>query len=190
MTSESPHPQPRPRPFSQATGLIFQVAGLLLALGGCCGWSLSGRFQAPTRPTEPARHAVDWLAGAPAAQVWGMLAVCVEFAGGMGLIVAGLGLQHLLGRKGRAAVMVSGLGAAFHAAWFVAACWSFPGAGTIAGVGLLGAVWGVLFLMAGAAAEEMARLPAPTREDSSWTQGDEDDLRRGPSPPARGGTNP
>ena len=46
--TDTPEPAaPSPLAFATATGFVFQIVGLILALGGCCLWSLSGKFESP-----------------------------------------------------------------------------------------------------------------------------------------------
>lgn len=188
-TPQPNHPQEPLRPFSQATGFIFQSAGFLLASATCCWWSLSGRFGGMLRPEDPLDMRTRWLSLASAADIWEMLGVCILFVGGLGLVAAGISLQHGMARRARGITWSCGAVAAFYGCYAGAACVWFPAVGSILVPASLGAVWTVFFLLAGASGEELARVPATDR-DSSWSQSDEDDLRRTLSPRGPDETSP
>ena len=160
-----------------------------MALGTCCWWSFAGRINLPASSTESGRQVVDLFKDAAPAQIWGMFAVCMSFAGGMGLIALGVGLQHDLSRTGRAAKWITGLIAAFFWAYLGFAVFSFPGAGRIVAAGVMAVGWSALYLLAGASAEQLRKSP-PIRRDSSWTRRDEDDLRKTSSPRPPNEMNP
>ncbi len=185
--SESPIPDRPPRAFCQATGFVYQTVGFLLTLGTCCWWSFVGRVGSDVRSTQP-NLLVNPPPDATAAQLWGMAAVCVLFVGGLVLVAAGIALQHDMSKSGRFAKWFTGIVAAFFTAYALMCIISFPGWGrTPVSLALAGG-WIVLFLLAGASAEELQRHPPPKR-DSSWTPRDEDDLRKAASLRRRDETN-
>lgn len=174
-------PSPSPRAFCRATGFVFQSAGAVLALTTCCWWSFSGRLQDPLRPTSGNPPFLS-MADVPAESRWALAATCMGFLGGLAILVLGLGLQQERRHSAPAALGVTGLMAAFHAAYFIAAVVQLePTVTRIILTGALALVWTVMFLLAGASAGEMRRLP-PAPIDSTWTPRDEDDLRKGASP--------
>ncbi|MBI5765537.1 MAG: hypothetical protein HZA51_18665 [Planctomycetes bacterium] len=178
--SESPTPERPPRAFCQATGFVYQTIGFLLTLGTCCWWSFAGRVATEARPSEPGRQVVDVMTDASPAQLWGLTAVCASFVGGLVLVAAGIALQHDMSASGRFAKWFTGAVAAFFTAYSVMCIATFPGWGRTPTALVMAGVWIVMFLLAGASAEELRRNPPPKR-DSSWTPRDEDDLRKAAS---------
>jgi hypothetical protein len=178
------------RPFCQATGLICQGVGLLLALGGCCTWSLAGVSDLPAAPASaPATDILTILQAAPAAAVWAMLARCINLVAGLLLLTLGMGLQHDRLVTGRSLLWLTGVAALFHWVHAFAAAWRFPGWAVLMTVGALAIVWTGLFLLAGASSEELRKNP-PRKQAESWTSRDEDDLRTASSPRSPGRRNP
>ncbi len=185
-----PPPTPTPRPFSQATGFVYQAVGFLMAMSTCCWWSFAGLTQEEVRPTEPGRQIVDIAQDAAPPLRWAMAAVCLLFAGGLGLVALGMGLQSDRLQSGRAPKWTTGAAALFFLSYLGMSIFAWtPSGARISTVAILAAVWIVLFLLAGVSAEELRKYP-PTPRSNSWTARDEDDLRKALSPRPRDKTNP
>lgn len=178
--NDIPSREPNPHAICQATGYIYQGVGLFLALGSCCWWSLSGRFQEEVRPGDKPPASVDPLADAPAHLVWTMLGTTATFAGGLALAALGLGLQHLRPASGAWAKRLTLAVALFFWVYFIAAVSVLPA--TVMGIivpGLMALTWTALFLLAGASVETLRRHPPTVKpSESQWTARDEDDLRK------------
>lgn len=176
------------RPFTRTTGFIFQSVGFILAMSTCCIWPASHWWQSyilgPNNETI-----TNPMAAAAPSQVWAMVGVAGSFLGGMLLIVIGLGLQHDRMRTGRAAMLVTGVGALFFLAYLGACIWQFPEVLRIIVASLMAIVWIAAFVLAGVSADELRKHP-PTPSELGWTSIDEDDLRTISSHRSRDKTNP
>jgi hypothetical protein len=122
-------------------------------------------------------------------QVWAMWAVAVTFAGGMLLMVVGLGLQHDRMRTGRAALGVTATGALFFVSYLAACIWNFPEPLRIVFVSAMCLVWIAMFILAGVSADELKKRP-PTPSELGWTSIDADDLKTISSHRTRDKTSP
>lgn len=155
VSSDGPHP----RAFVTATGFIFQIAGLVLAGGGCCLWSASGCLQ--RERAVPITSVMDYFRSDARGATIGMIAVTGSFVAGLGLLAAGIGLQGERPAAGRWAVAVTALLALLWwgsgvALLFVAAeLWQLGLAA------LLAAISTVLFLLAGNSARILRLHPPP-----------------------------
>ena len=173
---------PPARAFSHATGFIYQSIGFLMALTTCCWWSFTGLTQDELRPTEAGRDVVEVAKDAAPPQRWALAAVCVLFVGGLWLVALGMGLQNDRLRGGRPAKWTTGLATLFFVAYLGMSLFSWPASiARSVTVGILAAIWGVLFVLAGVCTEELRRNP-PTPRPSTWTRRDEDDLQKALSP--------
>ncbi len=95
--------RPSPRAFASATGFVFQIVGMVYILGGCCLWSLAGRFidrPEPARSWWAADGAANQLEGdepvreaSDAVQLASAAAVIGTFIGGLALLAFGIGIQ-------------------------------------------------------------------------------------------------
>ncbi len=170
------------RAFCQATGLCCQLVGLVLALGSCCWWSFSGLTQEALRPTQPDRHYVEIISDARPPDYWALACVSVLFCGGLALTPLGMGVQHARLGAGRWTRGFTAAVALFFWAYLMAALLASPRSmGPLLLAAVMAILWSVLFLLAGAALEQMRSLPARP-SDLTWTAHDEDDLRKGRSP--------
>jgi len=149
------------RSFSRACGVVFQAAGLVLAIGGCCLWSASGLFQPSLATSQPASTAVGLLHQAPPAQVCAAVGIAATFTAGMAFFAVGMGLHSEKRWSGVGAMIASGLLALF---WLVElllfVVWARSVAGTLVALILL-ILAVTLFLLAGAAAGELKLHPPP-----------------------------
>ncbi|MCK6457735.1 MAG: hypothetical protein L6Q92_14540 [Phycisphaerae bacterium] len=159
-TDARPKADAEPRALTRATGLIFQVVGVVLTLGGCCFWSFSGIAQSK-QPIEAARTIVDvWRAGG-AEPIWAMGGVCVTFVGGLALAACGLGLQAERPRAGRIATIVAAAGAIF---WLACGAWTLAAEfawGRCLLAALMALLWCVCFVLGLVSADELRRCPPP-----------------------------
>ena len=179
---------PSPRAFCQATGVVYQSVGLLLALSVCCGWGFGASAIQDGLPSssevreEPTRRPAE----TPPDRQWASGAVWTSFAAGLGCLAAGIGLQHERRRAGQLAMLVSGLAGTYFAAFLVFGI-LHPAIGRLLVAAVMVLIWLVLFLLAGHSAELLKRYPPP--RDPPWTERDEDGLRRGVSPDRPGRTS-
>lgn len=150
-----------PRGFSRATGVVFQTVGLVLAVGGCCLWSLSGKYQTPLPGAVPVRTLGDWVTKAQPAQLCSAVAIAASFAAGLAFVALGMGLSSERRWSGRWAMVASGL---LFAVWLVElllfALWARSIVGAVVAFVLLAVAAG-LFLLAGGAARELRLHPPP-----------------------------
>lgn len=143
--------------FVSATGYCFQGIGLVFTLGGCCLWSVSGCFQqqAPLRATSFA----EFAGSADRVQIIEMIDMVVTFAGGLGLLAAGIGLQGEAPKSGRWALIVSGVLAATWIGSVPAFVLAGAGVGRIIMAVVLAVVTTILFLLAGNSARLLKLHP-------------------------------
>lgn len=183
---------PSPRAFCHATGFVYQGVGMVLALGACCWWSFAGRIQDEVRPVDEDRQVVQISKDAAPHQYWAMAGVVLNFVGGLGLAVLGLGMQHDRPASVRCAKWATLTMMAFFWAYLAMAIFFLPGAVTrILLPGIMAVVWTILFLLAGVSHQQMQQHPPdPKSSPSAWTPRDEDDLRKGLSPRSRDKTSP
>ena len=171
-----PSPPDNPRAFVHATGLVYQVVGFVLAMGTCCWWSFADREGPELIQMRGAKPVNVLDATPPAAKTWAMLGMCASLAGGLALIALGIGFQHELARSGRPAKWITGSCSAFFLAYVIAGAVSFPAGVRLVTALAMGALWTVMFLLAGVSAQTLKAHPPPKR-DSNWSSRDEDDLR-------------
>ncbi len=160
MTTTQDTPEPSPLAFVTATGFVFQIVGLILAFGGCCLWSLSGKFEAPQ--ATPVDEMADYVAStAVQLNTTSMVGLVVTFVAGIGLLATGMGLQGEHPSSGRTAMAVSG---ALAVAWWACAI-AFGVIGGAYGRLLLAVLLAVgatlLFLLAGNSARLLRLHPPP-----------------------------
>lgn len=176
---DAPAP-PSPRAFANATGYIFQSAGVLFTITMCCWWP-ANCWQDQLPVTDLDSVSQKSLYAAPQEQLWAMAAVTSNFVGGLLLIGLGFGLQQDRLRTAKLPMMLTGAVGLLFWSYLGFAIFSFPSVGRIV-VGALGALaWTVLFLLAGVSNEQLKAHP-PTRSEQSWTSRDEDDFRKSLSP--------
>src|ERR1043166_3894762 len=173
-------PNTNPRAFVHATGLVYQVVGFVLTMGTCCWWSFADRDGPELIQMKGAKPVNVFDATPPAAKTWRMFATCGSLVGGLAITAAGIGFQHDLTRSGRPAIWITGALAIFFIAYVVTAAICFPAWGRLITASAFGALWTVMFLLAGVSAETLRASPPPKR-DSAWSLRDEDDLRRASS---------
>jgi hypothetical protein len=178
-----------PRAFSQATGLIYQTVGFILAMGTCCWWSFTGLAQDEVRAPKGSTEIVQLWRDMKPEQKWALAAICVCLVGGLGLAAVGIGLQHDRIARGVWVVAMTGAVTLFFASYTLMAWWQFPGKGRIIVGGAMTFVWAIMFLMGGTSAEQLRRFP-PVTTPETLTSRDVDDLRRAVSPQRRDRTNP
>jgi hypothetical protein len=163
MRSDSSDDSPSPRAFAQASGVVLQLVGVVLALGTCCWWTFAG-LGAPAEPVDasavPRTFAEQWRA-ADASRLWGMFAVCVSLVGGLALAALGLGLQAEKRRSGTAATWVSTVGALFWFVYFAYALTHGAGVGRLAWCVLMFVAWGLCAVLSIISADELKRHPPP-----------------------------
>lgn len=161
-TPPPPADTPRdPRTFVRGSGLILQVVGLVLVLGGCLIGSLSGVLQ--TQQARPAMTAREWFVGSPA-QVLTALDILLSTAAGLALLTFGLGMQHERRRAAVGAMIAAGGLAVVWWASTLAALLLAPSALRVAVNALFALAATVLFLLAGAAHREARLHPPPPDE--------------------------
>lgn len=152
---------PSPRAFAQASGLVLQVIGVILALGTCCWWSFAGLTDERIRPTSQPDSLRDIVRASDGSRLWSMSAVCVSFVGGLALAALGLGLQAEKRRSGAAASAVAGMGALFWFAYFGYALTYGAGIGSLVWSLLMLVAWGLCAVLAVISADELRRNPPP-----------------------------
>ncbi len=148
-----------PRAFSQGTGYVLQIVGLILMLSGCCVCSLLGWYQ--DESDVPINSPADYFAQPNLPLALAALNLFASFAGGIGLLGAGIGLQGDRPNSGRIAMWITGLLALTWWATAVAHLLltkSIPG--TITAV-VLAAGCTFLFLLAGNSARVLRENPPP-----------------------------
>ena len=160
--SRSAEPSRDPRAFVRGCGLILQVVGLALMLGGCVIGSLSGVLQ--PQQERPAMSAGEWFTHTPPGMVLTALDVVLTTAAGLALLTFGLGMQHERRRATMGAlVATAGLALTWWAST-IAALLLAPSILRIT-INLLFALAStVLFLLAGAAHRETRLHPPPPDE--------------------------
>ncbi|HEY3245982.1 MAG TPA: hypothetical protein VGM03_21780 [Phycisphaerae bacterium] len=164
-------PLPTPRAFVSATGLLFQVVGVIYVLGGCCLWSLAGQLidrPAEVRSwwsTQGAGENVLVAGGRDVRPLWaqraGAAAVVGTFLGGLALTAFGIGMQ---GEKQRSAIWGTLAAGALALLWLAcAAAWMLLASAWLrAGLAvLLSAVNTLLMLLAAYSARTLRLHPPP-----------------------------
>jgi hypothetical protein len=149
------------RALSRSVGIVFQVTGVVLAIGGCCLWSLSGKIQPEIDAERGPDSLAQWIAKAPPGQVCAAIGIAASFLAGMAFLAVGMGLTAERRYSGRAAMIGSG---AFTVVWLVETGALAVVAGSVAGTLLaiiLAALGMGLFLLAGAAARDLKLHPPP-----------------------------
>ncbi len=156
-----PSSPPSPRAFAQASGLVLQLIGVILALGTCCWWSFAGLTDERIRPTSQPESFGDIVRAADGSRLWSMSAVCVSFVGGLALAVLGLGLQAEKRRSGAAALAVAGAGTVFWFVYFGYALTHGAGVGRLLWSVLMFIAWGLCAVLSVISADELKRHPPP-----------------------------
>lgn len=150
-----------PRAFAQASGLVLQLIGVILALGTCCWWSFAGLTDERIRPTSQPDSLGDIVRAADGSRLWSMSAVCVSFVGGLALAALGLGLQAEKRRSGAAASAVAGAGTVFWFVYFGYALTHGAGVGRLLWSVLMFIAWGLCAVLSVISADELKRNPPP-----------------------------
>lgn len=149
------------RALSRSVGVVFQLTGVVLAIGGCCLWSLSGVIQTEISAERGPDSLAEWIAKAPPGQVCAAIGIATSFLAGMAFLAAGMGLTAERRYSGRAAMIGSG---AFTVVWLfetgVLAIVAKSITGTLVAI-ILAALGVGLFLLAGAAARDLKLHPPP-----------------------------
>src|SRR5690606_37269051 len=152
----------QPRGFVRASGIVFQAAGGILLLSGCCIGSLSGLLlRAQDILPLTAR---EWFLDSPPGQVLTALNVVFSAGAGLALLVFGLGLQHE--RRGSATgalITAATLALLWWLTLLAAIIWA-PSVVRILVALLLVLLATALFLLAGAARRENRLHPPPPDE--------------------------
>jgi hypothetical protein len=108
MANTEPQPAhaPGPRPLTRGTGLLLQIVGGALLLGGCCVCGTSGMWD-PVMSRGEAVRAVETAAPlvADAGRLGAMLTVIFTTLGGLAMLVFGLGMQQDRPRAAPAATL-------------------------------------------------------------------------------------
>ena len=180
--------RPSPRAFCHATGHIYQAIGFFLSIVMCCWWP-SNCWQDPIATTRPSDIDRASMWSAPAEDLWAMASVVLAFAGGLGLIVMGFGLQQDRLRTARAPMALTAVVGLFYWLYLGFSIFAFPAVGRILVSAIFALVWTACFLLAGVSNDQLRAHP-PTRSEQSWTSRDEDDFRNTLSPGSRDKTNP
>ena len=174
-------PPTSPRAFCEATGLIYQTVGFVLAIGTCCWWSFTGLAQNEVRPANKTEQVVVLARDMAPEQKWALAAICVSLAGGLGLAALGIGLQH---HRIARPIWVMGptlTVTLYYLAYTVMSMWQFPTRARIIVGFAMTIIWGIMFLLGGVSAEQLRRFP-PVTTPETLTSRDVDDLRRAVSP--------
>ncbi len=160
MTLPEPRsPDPNPRAFVTASGYLFQGAGLVLACSTCCLWSISGWTQGKLH--QPVDGPSDYLRLETLPWTVAMLSTVLSFAGGLGRVAGGLGLQGERPSSGRWALGISGLLAAVWWLRLAVDLWWWAGWGRLLVNACLAVAAVLLFLLAGNCARLLRLHPPP-----------------------------
>lgn len=154
--------------FAETSGMVLQIVGMLVSLGGCCFWSLSGLAQAelPDAGAEPSR----WFRSAELPQIMVALETFASFAAGLGMFATGVGMSAGIRRSAAGGMAASGLFALVWIAGTVVRALSFDSlaSGLSVLISLALAVVGiVLFLLCGAAHSDIREHPRPPDDSAA-----------------------
>lgn len=180
-SSNAPDSQPaqgnqEPRAvFAETSGMVLQIVGMLVSLGGCCFWSLSGLAQAelPDASAEPSH----WFRSAELPQIMVALETFASFAAGLGMFATGIGMSAGIRLSAAGGMAATGL---FALVWIVGTVVRALSLDTLASalpvlISLALAVVGIaLFLLCGAAHRDIREHPRPP--DDSAAPPDTDSL--------------
>lgn len=149
------------RALSRSIGIVFQTAGLVLAIGGCCLWSVSGSIQPALTDEQRPETLAEWFSQSPPGQVCFAIGIFASFLAGMAFLAVGMGMTAEKRYSGRAAMIASAVFAIVWLGEIVAlAVMAKSIIGTVLAVILAGLGAG-LFLLAGAAARDLSLHPPP-----------------------------
>ncbi len=162
---------PTPRAFVTATGLVFQLTGLvhIFLAGGY--WLISGRVQAeaPVRIDSLREYVQAQNVLLSVTTVWVLAAV----SGGLAMVAFGIGLQGEKRSSGLGAMISSGMLALVAMLCGISYLVWGPAIGRAIIAGLEFATATVLFLLAGHSADELRRHPPPENQsvvDDEWLE--------------------
>ena len=144
-SADSPAPtdpaSPSPRAFAQGVGVVFQTAGVIMALSSCVICALSGKWDPVSDRAQVLRQMQQGdMLGVPAERLWHeparaglMLTVVFTTVGGLALAGFGLGLQSETPRAAwgalisvtllAAVLIAAGVGLWIGQAPWLARCW-------------------------------------------------------------------
>jgi FtsH-binding integral membrane protein len=148
-----------PRAFSQGTGYVLQIVGLILTFGGCCVCSLLGWYQDET--DVPINSPADYFAQPNLSLALAALNLFASFAGGLGLLGAGIGLQGDRPRSGKIAMAVTATLALIFAATAAVHLFITHSLAPAITAAVFAAAMTLLFLLAGNSARVLRENPAP-----------------------------
>lgn len=174
---------PDTRSICPACGYILQAVGVILLLGTCCWWPFTSFTQDEIKSSDPARSVPSFFADASPAQKWMVVGMSISFLSGLTFMVVGLGVQHQRRKSAKAALFIATLVGLFFWVYLGWTIFAAPAAARIITTGVLAILWTGLFLLTGAAAEELKRSPPLTDSESSLSSADEAELRRDLLPP-------
>lgn len=162
--------RPLPRAFATATGVVYQIVGVVYFFASAAYWLASGRLHAP------AAVRVDTFAAffAPAnlLRTVATANVLAAVAGGLAMIAFGVGLQGEQPRSGVGAMCTSGVLLLIAVASAVVCAVMGAWLSLIVLVPLTLAN-GVLFMLAGHSASVLKRFPPPPDQsvvDDAWVE--------------------
>jgi hypothetical protein len=153
-----------PRAFAQGAGLIFQTSGLILTFASCCVGSFFGLIQKPDREVlaeNPPQTVVEHWQGFQTHQKLATISVFLNVAAGLGLLAAGIGMQHDRYGSPRLGVMVTLPCALFHTGYLVYLLIAGPIRIWLVAPLLLAAMWVVFALLALISAQAHSQHPPP-----------------------------
>lgn len=153
-----------PRAFAQGCGVLFQTAGLLLALSTCCVGSFIGLIQKPNRAalaSGPAETVIGAWSAFRIDEKLGAIGVAANCVAGLALAAAGLGLQYDRAGSARLAVLAALPLAAFEWLHVGVLAWGGPRTAWMAAPALLGLVWSALGALALISAGQHREHPPP-----------------------------
>ncbi len=104
-TNHDPAEGRSPWAFAIGTGFVFQSVGVVLLLGSCCFWSISGHLVEPA--AQPTQQWTDHFHGDHLPIALLTVAVVTTVVFGAGLIGVGIGLQGERAGSGTAAVLLT-----------------------------------------------------------------------------------
>lgn len=138
------------RAFAQATGIIFQTAGLILCFGSCCIGSFFGLIQTPNRKSasDPTpRTVVDAWRRFETHEKFAAVSVFVNCAAGLAVLAAGIGMQADKHGSARLGTVATSAAAAFHCFYVAYVVFRGPWRIWLLMPVVLAAAWTVLALL-------------------------------------------
>ncbi len=145
--------------FAQATGLVYQVVGLVFSLGGCCFWSLSGLAQ---DEADVGARAGEWFLSGETGQWMVALQTAVTFMAGMGMIGAGMGMSAAIRSSAVVGMVSAGAMSLVWGAGAVVQVVQFESVGSALAIGLslvMATAGVVLFLLGGVSRRDIIEHP-------------------------------